>query len=124
MNSEFRMNITFREQATFSRDREEQFGNDEGFRRFQEMLLQNPRRGDVIPGTSGIRKARWVDPARGMGKRGGIRVIYLYVEEYSTILLLLVYDKNIPDLTPQQKKALAAIVKAFYDELAAEGDIG
>lgn len=38
-------------------------------------LAANPRTGDVIPGTGGIRKLRW--RAKGKGRRGGARVIYL-----------------------------------------------
>lgn len=61
---------------------------------------------------------RWVDSARGKGKRGGIRVIYLYVEEQGRILLLFAYDKNIPDLTSEQKRLFSAIARRFRQELA------
>jgi hypothetical protein len=33
-----------------------------------------------MPGTGGFRKVRWGDPQRGKGKRGGLRVIYYYLE--------------------------------------------
>lgn len=36
-------------------------------------LAANPKDGDVIPGTGGIRKLRW--RAKGKGKSGGVRVI-------------------------------------------------
>ena len=37
-------------------------------------LSQYPEKGDVIPGTKGLRKLRWSVGNRG--KRGGSRVIY------------------------------------------------
>ena len=44
----------------------------------------------VIPGTDGVRKARW--SRAGMGKRGGVRVIYFNELEGHT-WLLIVYAK-------------------------------
>ncbi|WP_371465026.1 DNA-binding protein [Burkholderia vietnamiensis] len=41
---------------------------------FINWLADNPLAGDVIPGTSGLRKVRW--SRTGMGKRSGSRVIY------------------------------------------------
>ena len=38
-------------------------------------LIDHPDAGDVIPGAGGVRKLRW--PAKGKGKRGGARIIYL-----------------------------------------------
>lgn len=45
----------------------------------QELLLENPDAGVVIPGCGGLRKIRVSDPDRQAGKRGGFRVIYLYI---------------------------------------------
>jgi len=33
--------------------------DDEGYRSLQRALLENPERGDVMPGTGGFRKLRW-----------------------------------------------------------------
>ena len=115
------MRLSFREEAFFQKNREKLFGGDDNFRLFQNALIQSPRAGDVIQGTGGARKVRWGDERRGMGKRGGIRVIYLYVEAYQSILFLAAYDKNIEDLTPAQKKEIAGAVQAFKDELQAGG---
>lgn len=38
-------------------------------------LINHPDAGDVIPGSGGARKLRWA--AKGRGKRGGARIIYL-----------------------------------------------
>ena len=40
-------------------------------------LADHADAGDVIPGAGGARKLRWA--AKGKGKRGGARIIYVYV---------------------------------------------
>jgi hypothetical protein len=95
------------------------FGDDEGFRAFQNDLMEDPRKGRVIPGCGGVRKVRWMDPMRGKGKRGGIRVIYVFIEEADLILLMLAYDKSVADMTSDQKKAVAAAANAFRREVIA-----
>lgn len=72
-------------------------------------LLQYPDKGDVIPGTGGIRKLRWA--ASGRGKRGGARVIYFYHLVGTKIYLMACYAKNEQDdIRPEVKKQLAAFV--------------
>jgi hypothetical protein len=58
---------------------------------FINWLCINPDAGAVIPGTSGLRKVRWM--RQGMGKRGGARVIYFNRLEEGEIWLLIVYAK-------------------------------
>ena len=54
---------------------------------------------------------RIADPKRGKGKRGGARVIYLYVPEAKWFFLLDIYGKDEKDdLTANEKKALREIV--------------
>jgi hypothetical protein len=40
----------------------------------------------VIPGTGGARKLRWA--AKGKGKRGGARIIYVYVVIAARVFLI------------------------------------
>ncbi len=57
-----------------------------------DYLSNNPKAGDVIPGTGGARKIRW-ENGMGKGSRGGVRVIYYYqVEEF--ILMITIYSKS------------------------------
>jgi mRNA-degrading endonuclease RelE of RelBE toxin-antitoxin system len=77
----------------------------------QHSLMDNPHIGDPIPGCSGLRKVRIADPIRGKGKRGGARVIYLYVPEAKRFFLLDIYNKDEQlDLTVSQKKQLSKLV--------------
>ena len=82
---------TFIELQGFSKRRQALLPDDE-FRFFQEMLIEDPEAGDTIA---------------GMGKRGGVRIIYYNVTRKGRIYLVLVYPKNeLDDLTEEQKKML------------------
>jgi mRNA-degrading endonuclease RelE of RelBE toxin-antitoxin system len=89
--------------------------SDEEYRRFQNILLERPDAGKVIPGSGGLRKLRWA--TEGRGKRGGLRVIYYWFTAKGTIILLFIYPKNMQDnLTSDQLKQLKMIVEEEYHE--------
>ena len=73
----------------------EQNLTDEHLRMLQTELLHNPKSGEVMRGTGGFRKKRY--PLPGRGKSGGIRVIYLDVQEYDMLYLVLAYPKSEKD---------------------------
>jgi hypothetical protein len=80
----------------------------------QNDLLENPKRGSVIEGTSGVRKSRAADPK---GKSGGFRHMYYYIERDGQIFLLMVFNKNEPDnLTQKQKKTLSNLIRELREE--------
>jgi hypothetical protein len=82
--------------------------------RIQADLLKNPERGDLVQGLGGIRKARIGNPARGKGKRGGYRYLFLYLENRGHIHLLFLLDKDEQvDLSNDERKALRALVAAI-----------
>ncbi len=58
---------------------------------FITWLAEHPDAGDVIAATGGLRKVRWSRP--GMGKRGGVRVIYMWRNAQGELVLLTVYAK-------------------------------
>lgn len=77
----------------------------------QADLLQNPEKGRIVHGLGGIRKARASNPARGKGKRGGFRYLYLFLERRDHIHLLFLLDKGEQeDLSEEQRKALRRMV--------------
>jgi len=43
--------------------------DDDEYGELQQYMMQNPEAGQVVRGSGGVRKLRWVRP--GMGKRGG-----------------------------------------------------
>ncbi len=83
---------------------------DEDLQALQNHLLDNPDAGDVIRGSGGLRKLRWM--ASGRGKRGGARVIYYHYVTAEHIYLIYGYAKNEQeDLTREQLKQLAQLMK-------------
>ena len=87
--------------------------DEDGFRDLQNLLITEPRAGDVMPRTGGLRKLRFQDARRGKGKRGGLRVIYYWWEGGEEIWLFTLYDKDeMSELTPQERKALKKMIKA------------
>ncbi len=88
---------------------------DEGMQRIENELLDDPRRGDVIPETNGVRKVRIALPGRG--KRGGARITYLYVETKDRVYFILAYAKNVKGtMTPTEIKMLASLARALKGE--------
>ena len=86
--------------------------SDEEYKALQILLLKNPKSGDVIRETGGIRKCRCA--AKGHGKRGGIRIIYYYYVTDDIIYMLLAYPKNKKDdLSKTEKKYLKHLVEGF-----------
>jgi hypothetical protein len=80
----------------------------EGIQALAEYLADHPDAGDVIPGAGGVRKLRWA--AKGKGKRGGARIIYMYVVIAARVFLIRCYAKNVKsDLTADEKKQLRQI---------------
>lgn len=77
-------------------------------------IASTPDGGDLIPETGGLRKRRI--PLPGRGKRGGARVLTLYLGENRPVYALYLFAKNTrADVSPAQRKALMRIVKDIKD---------
>ncbi len=84
--------------------------SDEQYHLLQLQLSVRPESGDLIRGSGGIRKVRWAGSSRG--KRGGIRVIYYFINEDNQIYMLYAYPKSKKDdLSPDQIKQLKKLVE-------------
>jgi hypothetical protein len=109
------MKALFVELPAFTRHRDD-YLNDEGFRALQNELMEQPEKGDVIEGSSGLRKLRRPDPKRGKGKRGGLRLIYFWWEAGRQFWLFTLYDKNeMDDLSAKEKGLLKDMLKRELD---------
>ena len=76
-------------------------------------MMKHPEAGDPFPDTGGLRKLRFRDVRHGKGKRGGLRVIYYWWNSGFQVWLFTLYDKDeMADLTPKQRGALKAMIKA------------
>jgi hypothetical protein len=104
--------VEFIESRIFTRRLHQLAGDssDEVLREIQADLLRNPDRGRLVPGLGGIRKARVANPARGKGKRGGFRCLYLYFQSEQKVGLLYLLDKDEQeDLNAAERKILRGL---------------
>jgi hypothetical protein len=86
---------------------------DEHYRHLQVALMLRPEQGPVISGAAGLRKLRWAGP--GIGKRGGLRVIYDWAPAEAAFYMLYVYSKHEQgDLTPAQVRVLRDHVREEF----------
>ena len=75
-----------------------------------EYLAANPKAGDLMQGTGGVRKLRWA--RGGRGKSGGVRVIYYFHSEAMPLYLLTAFGKNeSANLSKAERNALAGLVR-------------
>jgi len=78
----------------------------------EASIAADPERHPVIPGTGGVRKARW--GRAGRGKSGGVRVIYYFAPVPDAVYFLAIYAKNEQEnLTDADKKVIRKIVEAI-----------
>ncbi|MEX1127120.1 MAG: hypothetical protein WEB50_01000 [Vicinamibacterales bacterium] len=95
------------------------FLTDDQYGELQQHLSSDPDVGDVIPGTGGFRKLRWVDRRRGKGKRGGLRLIYYHFLADAQVWLITVYaNDSMADLSPTEKRLLKAAIERETKERA------
>ena len=109
------MTRTFKEVPSFTAKWQSLGLTDEDLRLLENVLLKDPKAGDAISGTGGIRKIRI--SMENIGKRSGGRVIYVDIEIKECIYLLNVYAKNEKtDLTAQERKMLKRLVEVLKEE--------
>ncbi|MGH9578073.1 MAG: type II toxin-antitoxin system RelE/ParE family toxin [Terriglobales bacterium] len=77
-----------------------------------DHVAANPKAGDLIQGTGGVRKLRWA--RSGRGKSGGVRVIYYFHSEVLPLYLLTVFGKGEKaDLSQAERNELAKLVQVL-----------
>jgi len=82
---------------------------DDDYLALQAALITRPDLGSVVPGGGGIRKVRWRVPGRG--KRGGLRVIYVWEAQPEVFFMLYAYRKSeAEDITQAQLRVLRRLV--------------
>lgn len=69
--------------------------SDDDYRNLQNEIIREPEKGKIIRGSGGLRKIRWTRP--GLGKSGGLRIIYYWIKAKEIILMLLIYSKTEQD---------------------------
>jgi hypothetical protein len=97
--------FTFIESAVFERVCSLYLDDDE-YAELQQFMMERPEAGNLVPGSGGVRKLRW--KRKGMGKRGGLRVIYYVRYRPNEFWMLNLYAKakqeNVPAHVLKQLK--------------------
>jgi len=84
----------------------------------EESIAAEPARHPLIPGTGGFRKARWRRP--GVGKSGGVRVIYYFMLRPGVVFLAELFAKNEKEsLTHAERNQLQKIASEIQREFGA-----
>ena len=79
-------------------------------------VAANPKEGDVMANTGGVRKLRFA--RKGQGKSGSYRVVYYYYNPKNPVFMFTVFGKNEKsNLTDAEKKSLHSIIKLLKKEL-------
>ena len=107
------MLVTIVELPEFHKRAQKTFTKNE-FDELLYFLSNNPKSGDLIQGSGGIRKLRW--RAKGKGKSGGSRIIYFYYDENIPLFLLTLFTKNEKvNLSNSEKKVLVRMTKTLIE---------
>ncbi|QSH91572.1 addiction module toxin RelE [Treponema medium] len=86
--------------------------DDDDLSSLEIYLCKNPKLGDVMEGTGGIRKLRWA--LAGKGKSGGVRVIYFDIAFSKHIYLLTAFPKNLKEnLSRRERNQMKNLVDAI-----------
>jgi hypothetical protein len=103
--------MEFIETPTFTRLLADLLTDDE-YRGLQNILAENPERGDILKGGGGIRKVRYAQ--EGRGKSGGVRAIYYWIRDKHQIYMLVTYPKSKKDdLSDREVAVLRDLVKGL-----------
>lgn len=91
--------------------------NKELLRKIQEEILANPIRGDVIRGTGGVCKDRYLDSSLSKGKRSGLRYLFLDQPDVEKTYLIGIYSKRTKiDISQEEKKSIKRLVQILKKE--------
>jgi hypothetical protein len=103
--------MIFIETSVFT-EKHVQYLSDDEYRELQNFLIRKPDAGDLIQGTGGIRKLRWL--LGNKGKRGGVRIIYYWQSSKEQIYFMTLYAKKEKvDLSTKDKKIIKQMLKEW-----------
>jgi hypothetical protein len=106
--------ITIAELHSFQKDADKVFTHEER-KDLAHFLATDPSAGDVIPGTGGIRKIRWM--AQLGGNHGGARVVYYFRDLNMPLFLLAVYvTGERANLTSSERSQMRSVVALLIDQ--------
>jgi len=113
------MKRTFVETNVFTKRWNELNLTDGNLQELQQYILKNPNCGDIIQGTGGLTKLRWVLPSSG--KSGGVRILTVDFARHETVFLINCYSKAEKDNISNKEKAIyKSLIKSIKEALGNE----
>lgn len=104
------------ETLAFTRQRDKLAIPDEDYDDILDVYAKNPRYGEVIKDTGGLRKGRV--KKSDTGKSGGYRVFSVFFNMSRPVYLLWVINKTKDEnITDEQKKAFKSLISLIKKEL-------
>ena len=86
-----------------------------------DYLEADPEKGDIIAGTGGVRKLRWITGKNNRGKSGGVRILYHYSKSILVILIMLYSKNEVENISESEKNELKRLkpqlVKKYKEEV-------
>ena len=111
--------LTFIELRPFSDGWRELGLTDDDAMALEIAIMRQPKGFPVVKGTGGLRKMRFAPARWRKGKSGALRVGYVYLERYGTIILVIAYAKGEKgDLTLDEKKAIRKLLSRVEQDFA------
>lgn len=93
--------------------------NDEDLQKLEKIILENPQVGDMITGTSGLRKMRF---SLEKGKSSGARIMYVDFTAYEQVYLIGAFSKKEKEnLTQSEKNEIKKTIMAIGKTLEKRG---
>jgi len=106
--------IEFIETSLFTRQIQA-IATDDELKDLQSELIESPDKGDLMPGTGGLRKIRMATGSQG--KSGSARVVYFLATD-EVIYLVMAYPKSAKEsLTEVEKAELKKLTKRLKGEV-------
>lgn len=113
--------LTFIELKWFTKDWDDLSlrESDDELCALQLMIMCDPTGYPVISGTHGLRKLRFAPLSWNTGKRGSLRVAFVYFDKFATVLLVTLFQKNEKgDLSKDDVKLINKLIARIESELA------
>ena len=90
--------------------------DDADLSELQYQLCLNPKVGNMMDGTGGLRKVRFA--LRGRGKSGSVRVVYVDFGSYKKIYLVTAFTKSEKtNLSQAERNEIKAMIQLLKNEL-------
>jgi len=113
--------FSFYETHAFTRDWDELGLSDEYLMVLQAAILRDPEANPLIRAAGGLRKMRYAPRHWGKGKRGALRICYVFFGEADIVLLVACYTKNEQsDISAAHKKAYRRLIQETKKELSSK----